>query len=490
MVAFFLFLFILTFSEKGKIYKVIKKYFIWIALLCVLANAVFYARWMPYWSPIDEGSHFAFVQFLSEKHKLPLLTDNSSEEVLALGDNIYPQKPKVSPKEAGLAGTIYEAFQPPLYYILSVPAYRLAGNNFVDKIYFLRYWGAFQLCIIIFFAYKAILNLKEIFGKKVEIFAMGAVALLGFTPAMIVRATTIGNAVMPIIFVTLVLWWMSRFFADKKREITEKDVLLLGIFTSLGLLSRFMVLFLIPLVGLFFLIKWKNFIYNTLVYGLIVLALLLPWFAFNKQHYGAYTANGVAKDTQMGIVNPTGKKYDMTYIKNGVNFFFLTIWLPEDNNLIKYKPEQSQKMLKEIDYINKIWIAGAFLMAILGLKILILNLIKKHKKDYKALVVYFLIIAGISGAYLQLAGATIVSDWPVMLGRYMHPVIVLIALAYIFLPSEVYKLQIFANRLKFIKDNKLAKTGVLVALSVAVFIILAIPFHINFVYVSHLIPVK
>jgi len=248
----------LVLPEREKTYKFIKKYLIWIVLVLVLLNALVYSRWAPYWIPVDEGSHFAYIQFLSEKHRLPLLSDYSSNEVLALGDHLYPGEPKFSPKYAGLAGNLYEAFQPPLYYISSVPFYRLAGENFVDKIYFVRFWGALQLCALILFAYKALENLRKLFPKRFEAFALALVAVIGFTPAITLRAITAGNAVMPMVFVTLVLWWMSKFVRDAKREITKKDVLILGVFTALGLLSRFMVLFLIPIIGLFFLLKWKG----------------------------------------------------------------------------------------------------------------------------------------------------------------------------------------------------------------------------------------
>ena len=55
----------------------------------------------------------------------------------AITDRTWPRPSPVDPATRGLAGRSYEAFQPPLYYVVAAPAFLLAGDH-LTKVKVLR----------------------------------------------------------------------------------------------------------------------------------------------------------------------------------------------------------------------------------------------------------------------------------------------------------------------------------------------------------------
>jgi hypothetical protein len=95
---------------------------------------------------VDERPHVAYVQAVAEHGRLPWLgRDVVSWQVEAINDNVYPHHSLRDPRRLGLAGQSYEAFQPPLYYLVAAPAF-LVPDNSRDKIFALR---AFDLLLLI-----------------------------------------------------------------------------------------------------------------------------------------------------------------------------------------------------------------------------------------------------------------------------------------------------------------------------------------------------
>ncbi len=440
IITFLFILILIVINENNCFIKFIKKYIIWILIVLALFNGIYYTFLFPYWSPVDEGSHFAYIQFLDREKRLPLLSDYSTPEVLALGDHIYPNPPVVPPEQAGLAGSLYEAFQPPLYYVMSLPFYWLGGPNFVHKIYILRLWGLLQLLALMFIAYKTLENLKSLFPKKSYLFSAAGAIIVGLTPTAVLRATTIGNSTLPIIFCSLVFWWMSTFVAKKKKP-KVIDAVLFGVFTGLAILSRITVLFLPPLVllFLFFFIKnWKLFFINAIVYTVTFILITYPWLVFNKNYYGTYTSNEQAKQLQMGVVNPNNVTFGIRYVKKEFSNFLIKIWGPEEMNWLAFKGRNPY--FRELaGYLNYTWFLGGLILFLLG----IYRFLKK--KQYLYILLFIISSAGIIGATLQQVAGSIIGNWPVMQGRYLHPVIVLIALFFAVIMYMIYTL-----RLKYI----------------------------------------
>jgi len=94
---------------------------------------------------IDERAHYAFVQEVAEEGRLPVLgRDLISAEAQAINDGTWPQPSPSDPRTLGFAGQSYEAFQPPLYYVLAAPVFAVAGDH-RHKVFALR---AFDLILL------------------------------------------------------------------------------------------------------------------------------------------------------------------------------------------------------------------------------------------------------------------------------------------------------------------------------------------------------
>lgn len=435
------------FLEKKPIGHFLQQRLMWLVLPIIFINGCCYVFLLPYWSPIDEQSHFAYIQHLNDKKEIPLLTDSVSEDVVAIAYKTYPGKPPLSPLEIGLGGTNYEAFQPPLYYAASVPIYKLGGSNFINKIYLLRLWGIFQLAIVVFLTHKIFDNISSIFPVNTVFFKLSALAAVGMTPEMIERASNISNSVFPLIFVALALWWLSRFVCDSHDAVVT-DAVILGIFTGLAYLSRFFSFLLFPIVLLFYAFKKNNLIINSMLFLFIALLIITPWLIFNQIHYQAFTANEQAKLSQINNVNPTGYDFDWNSAREYSGDFITGIWAGVSQPLARIL----------ITIMNLVWLAGM----ILGLSAAVFNLY--FRRQMKKNAVCFIAGTFIVANFFTLLYGFLVSDWPMLLGRYMHSAIFAIAF-------------FFAYGLFWINRIKLGNLMPLV-----VFFLSVVPLFINYDY--------
>lgn len=420
--------FVLTKIKKEKFLKLIPL----AIFFMVLVNGISYAKYINIWSPIDEGSHFSYVEFMVKNKRLPTLSDYVSEEELAIAEYKYPGKPSVKAENIGLWGHVYEAFQPPVYYILSLPVYKIAGGNYYDKIFFLRSWGALQLAIFSVIVYYSILNLKKIFYETTEYAAILATILVGVTPSMVTRSVVIGNAVLPIIFFSLAVFWLTKKYKDEK-PLEAKDALILGIITGLALLSRFTMLYMIPIFMGVFVLNWKNLLKNLVIYIIATLLVISPWFGFNLKVYGTLTSNEQARQSQMYVVNPDNLTYGWKYIKDEWMNFEAQVWLPQEAKL-NVIGLSSIKMISIFRMINIISYIGILIMSFY---LLIDIYRKKYMNFYHNLLIFAVAFGSIFTLVVQLVGGTILSNWPILLGRYLHPVIFLIAFFFVFALSQI-----------------------------------------------------
>lgn len=84
---------------------------------------------------IDEEAHIAYVQEIAEHGRLPWLGRSAMPQQLLVMDHAPPRSVG-DPRRLGFAGLSWEAFQPPLYYLVAVPAF-LAAGSFRAKVFWL-----------------------------------------------------------------------------------------------------------------------------------------------------------------------------------------------------------------------------------------------------------------------------------------------------------------------------------------------------------------
>jgi hypothetical protein len=89
-------------------------------LLAYLLLGTLYAVHTPAWQAPDEPAHYNYIQYLAEQRRFPILKPGDFPAQ-------YLEEIKAAhfPPEMSIAPIRYEYHQPPLYYLLAVPVYRL-----------------------------------------------------------------------------------------------------------------------------------------------------------------------------------------------------------------------------------------------------------------------------------------------------------------------------------------------------------------------------
>ncbi|MDD3887304.1 MAG: hypothetical protein PHN19_00825 [Patescibacteria group bacterium] len=400
---------ILTLSLLFRFRIFFKKYCIYILFPLVIINTIFFALLLPYFSPIDEGGHFAYVEHLAVEKTLPLLSDYVSKNNLALLEHTYPNPSSLEASKIGFGGQIYESFQPPLYYLAGSIVYSLTNNNAELSVYALRLLNTIIFSITIFIWYKALFYIeKNIFANKDTILPFLSF-IFALIPGLAVRMVCVSNAVLELLFSTLLIFFLIRFlYVDLK----NKHLIILGTLLGLLLLTRFSSFFLILIVIAYLIYKRKRIFKNLLVVGLLTTILLLPWFAFNYKNYGSLTSNKNAKEIQAYIVNPGHENYGMSYLASKTFILFDTFWSPDD---------VPQNVVKFVYYSQIITFLGFITPLIILFSIFYLILSYREFKKSSFLQVWCLAILVIFLNIIQLYSIVLIEDWPVLGGRYLSP---------------------------------------------------------------------
>ena len=262
------------------------------------AMAARVVRTTPVFGPVDEQSHYSYVQFLAAQRRLPLLRDSVAPEVLSLGEGTYPERPRKPAELAGLGGKVYEAFQPPGYYLFAAPVSALVPNH-RTQVTALRVFGALVSLVGVGF----VAALCRVWFPSEWLPATAFAALPFVFPGVLVRSVHIGNAGLEITVVTAFYFLLSLGLKRQAPGWIYASALLLGV----ALLVR---LTAVSAVFVFVLTLAVSFRRGTLRAPQVVAALaippliLSPWLLFNLNHYGSFTANGVARGMQKYLINP------------------------------------------------------------------------------------------------------------------------------------------------------------------------------------------
>jgi 4-amino-4-deoxy-L-arabinose transferase-like glycosyltransferase len=356
---------------------------------------------------VDELAHVSFVQEVAEHGSLPWLGRSYvSWQMEAIEQDVYPRRSSVDPRQIGLAGLSYEAFQPPLYYLLAAPAFAIPGN-YRDKVIAVR---AFDLVLLLAAAAILALLARAVAAEHWQIAYAAALAVL-LWPGVIVRVITVSNAglELPLTLVYVLLVWL----ATARRE----PRLLLGAAAALGLclLTGMTLIFLAPLlaVAIIALLRERRDRRALAVVALAValpLLLLAPWVISNEVRYGGLTAGALAEQLQAPLVNPTGENFGVGAVISRLGRL--------DRALL---PQEWWSQYGKAGLAELLWLLPALLLA--GAVIPVLRRPRLLRSRAAALLASPLALG-----LITLAGIVVFVDWPSFLPRYINPTLPLLAL--------------------------------------------------------------
>jgi 4-amino-4-deoxy-L-arabinose transferase-like glycosyltransferase len=283
-----------------------------VVAVAVLA-AITVARY-PLWTLVDEGAHFDYIQAIADDGRLPVITDLVSPQVEAIAEHVYPAPPRKNRAEIGLGGRSYEAQQPPLYYLLAVPAFAAGGSDYKTKARVVR---AFDVLFLLAAIAVFLALCREVLGRGPEALAGTALALTVFLwPAVVVRGVTISNEGLELLVGAAMVYALWRAASER----SPGWLVAAGALVGLGLLTRLTLAYLAPVaigVAVVGALRGpKRFPWWSLAAAAAIpVALLVPWAVFNLDHYNALTPTGAARHQQEAVVNPTGRRLGLSDLK-------------------------------------------------------------------------------------------------------------------------------------------------------------------------------
>ncbi|MHB8220870.1 MAG: hypothetical protein ACYDHU_11220 [Acidimicrobiales bacterium] len=281
----------------------------------------------PLWSVVDEGAHFDNIAYIAEHHSLPVLGKAfATEQELAISQGIYPRHTTIDAPKDGLSGLDYEAFQPPLYYLVATPIFFLNGN-FHSKAILLRFFGLALLLLAI--ALYARLS-RHVLKKRWRLGLAGGLAVF-LMPGVIVRSVTISNdcLAIPIAIAAVTELWIALERRSSGRLIPAGALVAAGVLTDLYLAELVPVFVVVAAVILWRSRTRRDLVRVAMAAGLGVV-LGLPWFVFNLVEYHSLTASAVAKAEQLSTVNPDHLRFTIGQIPSLTSETLFQPLMPEE----------------------------------------------------------------------------------------------------------------------------------------------------------------
>ena len=264
----------------------------------------------------DEIAHFSYLQSVAEEGRLPLLGPTLiSPQVEAIYEGTYPGPGRLDPAKRGLSGRSYEAFQPPLYYLLAAAPFRLAGGNYVVKMRVMRLVGLGLLLAAALLLWRLTVEVINDPEEAEPYFAFALTALLW--PGIVLRTVTISNSGLEFLIgigLTLVLW---RAWQRRSVGWLIGAAALLGF----GLLTRLTIIVFIPglLICAFVVLRQAQISARTrwlAAAGVVAIPALMmaPWLLSNLDRYGSLTGSRIWRQQQEPSLNPDGIQYALSDI--------------------------------------------------------------------------------------------------------------------------------------------------------------------------------
>jgi 4-amino-4-deoxy-L-arabinose transferase-like glycosyltransferase len=283
-------------------------------LVIYLVMGVLYAIYTPTWQAPDEPAHYNYVAYLAEQHRFPVLKPGDYPAA-------YLEEIKAAhfPAALSIAPIRYEFHQPPLYYLLAVPIYQLSGGALLPLRLFSVVIGAVLLLVIYW-------TVGELVPQRPYL-AVGTMAFVAFLPMHLTFAAAVNNDTLAELLLAILFLFTIRYvrfgaemgsyaMEGKDRagmesngtEVEERRLLvLLGITTGLGLITKSSVYVALPLVVMAILLRhlWLegkpslSLTGAAISYLVPATVLALPWWLRNMALYGGLDFLGLGRHDQV-----------------------------------------------------------------------------------------------------------------------------------------------------------------------------------------------
>lgn len=215
-----------------------------ILLLYLLVAGLFALR-TPDWQAPDEPAHYNYVAQVAGQGCCPQIAQGDWDA--AYLDTLKAERFRADLLE-GLARIQYEDHQPPLYYLLAAPVYRLTDGSLIA----LRLFSALLGGIVVLSAYALG---RALLPDRPQI-ALGMAALVAFLPQHVAILASVNNDALGWALTGLILWLTMLYVKAMPLAGRRISPLLLGALVGMGFITKASTYFLAGLVPLAILLRW------------------------------------------------------------------------------------------------------------------------------------------------------------------------------------------------------------------------------------------
>lgn len=350
----------------------------------------------------DEGYHLSYAVHLAEHGDLPVVGRTPVHDaVLAIQERTYPGAPPAPETVGPFRGTSYEAFQPPLYYVLAAPLTTLA-EDWRDKTRIVRYFAVGLVVAAMGVLYVLCRLVRP--AQPLPLYAAGLLPFL--TPAFRQQEVLVSNDVL---LVPLALVFACFAFRAASRGSLWA---LLGAAAVAGLLlltklTAVWSLLVLGLVALTVLLGQGSHGRRLLAAATVLVpgAVLAPWLLHNLRTYGALTANEVVLRLQAEVSPPT-----------------FPTWQEQPREIVVVLAQMTLGRQDE----HPGWLdAAAVVAGLLLLALTLVALVRLSHGPASAIVLAAPLVTVIA----MLCTLSVLEGTNLLYERYLHPVLPLAALA-------------------------------------------------------------
>jgi hypothetical protein len=265
-----------------------------------LLRGLWWVTTTPLWSPIDEQAHYDVVEAIGRGDGLPIVGQTRVHRDVLTIEKSSPTSPWRSVpvpadparREWPAVGQSYEAAQPPLYYAVVAPVWRVAhAGGTTASVYALRVASLLLSLLLLPLAW---LIGRELFPDAPGV-GLGAAAFLAVWSGVNGNFAIVANDGLMAVLAAAVLLVMARAV---RRGLSTRGALVTGALVGATVLTKTTGLAIVGVVAIGAVVAaWRNhqrvrdIVRFGAIAGAVAALLIAPWLVFNHAQYGGLTAS-------------------------------------------------------------------------------------------------------------------------------------------------------------------------------------------------------